>query len=116
MKIVLYERYTPKLEIQFDGVRASSKVLTPNLGLGVEIKCSELMPNKINANNVMHWLESRCPDRDRADIDYLLRANGIREYHPVWICKKSHGLTMSDNIWLKFDDEAIDYDSIKLRE
>lgn len=76
-----------------------------------------IYPENITWKNVMNWLETRTVPRTRFGIEELLRVKfKLREYNPYLMCKMSHGLSMSDYIWLKFDNEEIDYDSIKIRD
>ena len=61
------------------------------------------------------FLESRCPPRERANIKELLSDWGLLEYDPLAIVKRTHGLMYADFIWVRFDDEDITYDEIKVR-
>lgn len=74
-----------------------------------------LYPDRITYENFDKFLRSRLPDPTRADIDDILRAYGIREFQPVAMCKKSHGRNMTDFLWLRFNNEKLTYNDIRLR-
>ena len=60
--------------------------------------------------------KSLYPDRiTYENFDKFLRAFGIREFQPVAMCKKSHGRNMTDFLWLRFNDEKLTYNDIRLR-
>lgn len=61
------------------------------------------------------FLESRCPPRERANLNELLSNWGLLEYDPLAIVKRTHGMMYADFIWVRFDGEDISYDQIKIR-
>ena len=101
------------------------KVIQQN-GIHVETKqcCAErhmripviLWENRGKIKDVLKFLETRTVPRTRYDLDDILKRYGLRDYDPVAMVRKSHGVSMSDYVWILFDDEPrISYDSIRIR-
>lgn len=65
---------------------------------------------------VLERLESRCWPRDRQNIQELLAHIGLTEYNILGIIRKTHGLMRNDYTWIRFSDENISYNDIKIRE
>ncbi len=62
------------------------------------------------------FLESRCPPRERADLKYLLRNWGLEVYDPLSIVQITYGRMFADYIWVRFDDDTVQYKDIKIRD
>lgn len=71
-----------------------------------------------DGDRLLYFLEERCWDRNRPDIDRILTYLGLHDYDPLTIVMKTHGLKYCDYLWLKFDtdDEDLTYDKIKIRD
>ena len=70
----------------------------------------------ISISDLDKFLETRCVPRTREGIEGLLRYKyNLRFYSPLGICMQTHGLSMSDFLWLRFNDEKIGYDDVKIR-
>lgn len=54
-------------------------------------------------------LESRCWERERADISVLLSKIGLDEYDPIEIVKRTFGVSYNDSIWFKFENSNISW-------
>ena len=50
-------------------------------------------------------LESRCWDRNRANIDEILEKLGLSSYNPFKIVLKTHGVDYDDKLWFRFTGE-----------
>lgn len=74
-----------------------------------------IYPDRITYKNFEKFLESRLPDKTRDDMPEILRRYGLRDFMPVKMCRKSHGRNMTDFLWLRFDDEKLCYNDIRLR-
>lgn len=48
-------------------------------------------------------LEMRCWERNRVGIHNILHTLGLSEYDPLEICKKTHGVSYNDHLWISFD-------------
>lgn len=66
-------------------------------------------------DEVLNWLESRCFPRTRANKDEILKLLGLSEYNVLDIIKCTHGLLWDDFLWVRFPNQDIDYNDIKLR-
>lgn len=65
--------------------------------------------------SVLEILEGRCFPRSRVNADDLLRKLGLKNYQPLEIVRKTHGLMRNDYVWIRFEGEQLSYDDIKLR-
>ena len=64
----------------------------------------------------MNYLEKRCFPRTRIGVEELLKDYGLKFYDPLQICRKSHGRSMTNYMWLKFTDEPdLTFEQIRLR-
>ncbi|MCF0186952.1 MAG: hypothetical protein HUJ98_10750 [Bacteroidaceae bacterium] len=63
--------------------------------------------NKMTNAQLMQVLELRCWDRNRADINLLLNRMGLTEYNPLEIVKRTHGTTVNDFFWFRFQGEKL---------
>ena len=61
------------------------------------------------------FLESRCFSRHRIDLDELLKKYGLKYYSPMGICRKSHGVKVTDFTWMSFDDERLRWDDVRIK-
>lgn len=107
----------PQVEIKWEASKFNS-VTTRVLAGRLSPKVPRiLLQQHPEFKHVLDFLESRCVPRTRIDINDILRAYGLREYNPMLMCRKSHGRSPTDFIWVKFDDdpEDITWDKIKLR-
>ena len=66
--------------------------------------------------NVTKFLESRTVPRTRYDLESVLKKYNVKFYDPLNMCKKSHGVSMSDYIWIKFIGEELTFNDVKLRD
>lgn len=111
--ITIMWKDTPQLNIELTRPR-------PTVTKLVEQPRRFIIPKELyNGNTTYHDLDaflcSRLPDKDRADIDYILKRYNLKYFNPYVMCKKSHGRSMSDFVWMKFDDEEVTFDDIRLR-
>ena len=60
-------------------------------------------------------LELRCWDRNRADIDEILRHLGLKYYNPYEIVRKTHGVSYNDYIWFRFPGEKLTSKDVLVR-
>lgn len=109
---VIMNKDNPILDVKYDLTKAESKWLGEK-----HIKIPRgMFPENITVKNISAFCESRQPPRTRVDIDRILREKyDMREYLPMQMCKKSHGITMADFLWIKFDDEDITYEDVRVR-
>lgn len=102
MIVKAYEKENELFEIELD---SEGKVIS------AESKTKSIMnpfafPN--SADNQTKWegfLKSRVFDKARGDRDELLALLELSEYNRLQIAKKTHGVMLSDYVWLNFDGE-----------
>lgn len=56
--------------------------------------------------------EDRCWDRERTDINDILKSIGVRYYDPLEIVKKTHGVSYNDFLWFQFAGEKFQYEDM----
>lgn len=64
----------------------------------------------LSSDELNAFLKSRIFDPGRPDAKELLTNLGLSVYDPLEIAKKTHGILMSDNLWLRFDDEPFTWE------
>lgn len=62
------------------------------------------------------FIESRCMDRRRTQMPKYLEVLGLAEYNPYEIVKKTHGVMWEDFLWMKFPNENITWEDVKIRD
>lgn len=117
MIIIIMNKDVPILRVEKDRMKISSQWIgdknSLNLSKTFIAKCRKIFPENISIENFNDFLESRCIDKRRKDMDYWLRYYDIPSYNPFWICKKTHGSIPTDFIWMKFDDEKLVFSDVK---
>lgn len=80
-----------------------------------EIVVSSLMPSRLKVGSILnYWLEARMIDMHRANSRMLFRALRLRQSDELErIIDISHAVTITDNWWLRREDEKIDYYNLK---
>ena len=66
--------------------------------------------------DIMVFLEGRCWERNRADINEILKLIGLDSYDPVKICKITHGVSCDDFTWIRYTGENIKWKELNPRE
>lgn len=113
LKIEVLWREEPQLIVtlvKLDKIQSELVVDTPHL-----LVPKSLYPENITIKTFQDFLETRLPDKTRTDMPYILRRYGLRFFNPIQMCMKSHGRNMTDFIWLRFDDEELTFNDIRLR-
>ena len=104
----IYHRYdkTERIEI-IDGKLIKNEVYTEKL-------VCHLCPRAKTLMAVVAALKERiiCEERFDEEIQKIL---GLKEYNLYKILRKTHGVDVDDFIWLKFDDEDITWDDVRVR-
>lgn len=62
---------------------------------------------------LLKFFEERCFSRERPDKDILLEIIGLKEYNPLDICKKTHGLVLNEFSWIRFEGENYVWEEMK---
>lgn len=69
--------------------------------------------NKPTIDGLLEFFEERVFPETRPDSDVLLKMLGLREYNPLDICRKTHGKCWEDDMWIRFDGENLDWNTVK---
>lgn len=71
----------------------------------------------ITLEDVYRFLESRCMPKGRKDQmqEYLISLR-LEEYNPWEIVKKTHGVMWEDFLWLRFPEENLTWEDVKIRD
>ena len=113
--ITVYEKDKPLILIERLNTFEIRSTRLSNINVLMECKLRRILPENITVKNLEHFLEDRSPDKDRDDLDYILKRLNLKSYNPYWICRKTHAISANDFVWLKFDDEKVCYDDVKFR-
>ena len=73
-----------------------------------------LAPDRITLETYYTFLEGRVISKEREDLDIWLERWGLIEWDPEMICTVTHGTKITDRTWLKFDDEDVKYDDVRI--
>lgn len=111
-KITIMWEDIPQLEVRIQIPKISSRLLVDKPILVVP---KIIYPDRITFQTFDEFLCLRLPSKYRADIDDIVKRYGLREFNPYAMCKKSHGRNMTDFLWMKFDDEEVSFNDIRLR-
>lgn len=115
MKAVIMSKDRPQVEIIWNPEVFRSEKITP-LTNDFDIK----VPRALRTSNgtlldFFEFLETRCPPRDRIDIDRILRRYDLPSYSALGMCLKSYGRSPCDFLWIDFNDSGLHWDDIKIR-
>ena len=70
----------------------------------------------VNKSSVYEFLEDRCFPKTRANCKRVLQRLGLDYYDAYLICKKTHGVLWEDFNWIRFDNESVTWEDVKLRD
>lgn len=76
-----------------------------------QIFCKDQM-SLFELGEIFKW---RCWDERRENIEKYLFKLGLAQFNPYKICKRTHGAMYQDNIWFKFEGEALSWNDVKCR-
>lgn len=62
------------------------------------------------------FLKSRCYEDDRDNLDEILKQANLSSNNPYEFVKASHGVTWEDYFWIRFKNENITWEEVKVRE
>lgn len=64
---------------------------------------------------VYDFLKSRCYENDRADLETILATAGMSSNNPWQWVKKTHGVTYEDFFWIRFENESLTWNEVRIR-
>lgn len=71
--------------------------------------------DKMDIYQLSQIFEDRCWERNRADINEILKQLGLKYYDPLEIVKKTHGVSYNDFLWFQFEGENYCYEDMKTK-
>lgn len=70
---------------------------------------------KVDIFRVYGFLKSRCYEDCRADLQEILTVHGMTNNNPWEWVRKTHGVMYDDQIWIKFNDESIKWEEVRIK-
>ncbi|WP_333649028.1 hypothetical protein [Lacrimispora sp.] len=71
--------------------------------------------NKLNLERVYDFLKGRCYEDGRADLQEILLQAGLASNNPWEWVKITHGVTYEDMFWVRFPDEDLTWEDVRVR-
>lgn len=69
----------------------------------------------ISRNQLNMVLKLRCFEEGRSDVPEILKYLGLKNYVPLDIVRKTHGVSYNDYIWFRFPGEKITAEDVLVR-
>ncbi len=67
--------------------------------------------------HIVEFIKSRCISKERVEnTPGYLENLGLSSYEPLEIVKKTHGIMWEDYMWIKFPDDNITWEDVKVRD
>ena len=101
------DEITARVHVKGKNVRISRYTEHPLKQIFADKKMSRYQLNRI--------LELRCWEKERPDMDEILKCLGLKEYNPYEIVRKTHGVSSNDYIWFRFPGEKITCKDVLVR-
>ena len=70
---------------------------------------------KLDLERFYRFIKSRCYEDGRADLDEILKQAHLSSNNPYDFIRISHGVTYSDDFWIKDENEKITWKDVKVR-
>lgn len=89
--------------------------------IDVEVKSNHILANPfdgiktLNAEALVSFLESRCFSISKGACKLLLSQLGLEFYNPYSIVEITHGVCVEDFNWIRFNNEEICWNDVKLK-
>ena len=71
--------------------------------------------DKLDFDRFYRFIKSRCYEDNRGDLDVILKKANLQNNNPYDFIKISHGVTYSDDFWIKTSDELLLWEDVKIR-
>ncbi|MFQ9151986.1 MAG: hypothetical protein ACLR6B_11325 [Blautia sp.] len=70
----------------------------------------------VTPQRVYEYFQSRTIDQARPDLKEYLARLGLTEYNSYKMVRETHGLMWDDYQWVRFPDDTVTYEEIKIRD
>lgn len=90
-----------------------------------EVNIQKLVPDSImqpfggtdlSLNRVYNFLKSRCYEDNRSGLDEILVQANLTSNDPWKWNKITHGVTWEDELWIKYENEDLDWEDVRWRK
>lgn len=71
---------------------------------------------EVNLDSFNDFLEGRCLPKTRANIKRALKNLDVDHFDAYAICRKTHGVLWEDFNWIRFNNEDLCWNDVKLRD
>jgi len=71
--------------------------------------------DKLNLERVYNFLKSRCYEDGRADLPEILSQAGLQSNNAWKWVRITHGVTYDDMFWIKYPNEDINWEDVRVR-
>ena len=71
---------------------------------------------RLDLERFYRFLKDRCYEDNRGDLPEILEEAGMSSNNPWEWVRLTHGVTWHDHIWIRFDEEEISWEEVKLRD
>lgn len=71
--------------------------------------------SNITTERFFNFLKSRCYEDCRADLPDILEYHGLESNNPYEWNRITHGVTYEDFIWIRYDNEKIEWKDVRIR-
>ena len=71
--------------------------------------------NILTVNRFYRFIKSRCYEDNRADLKEILKLSHLTSNNPYDFIQISHGVTYSDDFWIRFENEKLSWKDVKIR-
>lgn len=71
------------------------------------------LPSNCSVTQLYDFLCDRCVPQTRVNISEILQHMGLEEYSVWGILEFTHGISVDDSYWIRFNGEALRYEDIK---
>lgn len=69
----------------------------------------------VSLEHIIGFMRRRAVNPNRVDIAEILKALKIDKYNTMDVVRKTHGVCVSDDIWIRFKGENIKWSDVKAR-
>lgn len=70
---------------------------------------------KLGLERIYNFLKSRCYEDGREDLPEILKQVGLATNNPWKWCRITHGVTYDDYFWIKYENEDICWEDVRVR-
>ena len=105
--LMMWDTKIGELEIQETKTRYELKMTCLDLSkIPYDMRIRFENSNHLDTDAVMDWILDRIVPETQEGVLDSLKSVGVNSYDPITILKRSNGCSMSDQVWVKFEEGA----------